>query len=233
MGFADTAQTEAEVEFLFNVLDFQSNAKVLDLCCGYARHATLMSERSTLHVTGMDLSADYLQIAKQGHAGSNLHFVRGDMRRVPFHDSFDVVINLFTSFGFFETDEENETVLKQIHRALKPGGQFLLDYENKFHFVQNDVLQKERCWWRDDSGSLYLIENSYDANTERERLRVLKFENETITESGYNIRLYSLPELKRMLERTGFQLVQVWGDFNAEPYSVQSRRLITLSRKVL
>jgi SAM-dependent methyltransferase len=184
-------------------------------------------------VTGMDLSEDYLDIAENRLSAPNLEFIKGDMRDIPFSNHFDAVINMFTSFGFFESDEENETVIKQVNKSLKTRGLFLLDYENKFYFVFNDVFKKEKYWEKLDDNHYILYENNYDALNEREIFTVHFIEDGGVKRSsGYNIRLYSFPEISAMLKRNGFEVLDVWGDYRATRYSVRSKRLITLSRKI-
>lgn len=232
-GFGDSEQSESEAVFVADVLDLTPESRLLDLCCGYGRHSFAIAEKSGCSVTGLDLSAEFIEVANEKYASPLTDYVRGDMREIPYSEQFDSVTNLFTSFGFFPDDEENEQVLTQVNRALKPNGMFLLDYENKFNFVINDVLKGGRSWRRVDENTVCLISNVYDVMNEREVFSAtIKAEGRDDVTVGYDIRLYSLPELKRMLTRNGFELVQVWGDFDKSEYSVHSRRLITLSRKV-
>ena len=233
VGFASEEQTRQEVQFVIEALDCPKGSKVLDLCCGYGRHSYVLAKSGEVEVTGLDLSDDYLKIARDQYSAPNLTFTKGDMREIPFEKDFDAVVDLFTSFGFFESDEENESVIWQVNKALKVGGLFLLDYENKFYFVYHDVFQKEKLWRKIDEARYYLLENSYDVMTEREIFKAMFIDKgEVKRSSGYSIRLYSYPELQTMLFRNGFEVLKVWGDFQGGPYSVKSRRLITLSKKV-
>jgi hypothetical protein len=155
------------------------------------------------------------------------------MRDISFKNYFDAVINMFTSFGFFDSDRENENVITQVNKSLKKHGLFLLDYENKFYFVFNDVFKKGKYWEKLDDNNYIFYENTYDAMNEREIFNVHFIENGRVKmSSGYNIRLYSFPEISAMLKRNGFEVLDVWGDYHANMYSVRSKRLITLSRKI-
>jgi ubiquinone/menaquinone biosynthesis C-methylase UbiE len=233
VGFASAEQTRTEANFVKHALSLAAGSKVLDLCCGYGRHTKALADSTDWEITGLDLSDDYLAVARAQFSAPNVEYHHGDMRDVPFENHFDAVINLFTSFGFFESDEENEQVLRQVHRALKPRGVFLLDYENKIHFISNDVKKKRRDWKVGEDGQCYLFENEYDVLNEREIFKVSVIENGRLKEvTGYNIRLYGFPEIKRMLSENGFGVVSVWGDYDGSAYSVESRRLITLSRKL-
>jgi ubiquinone/menaquinone biosynthesis C-methylase UbiE len=232
-GFATPEQTQREAAFVVKVLNITSETKLLDLCCGYGRHAYEIAKLSHCNIIGVDWSNEYLAMAKEHYSTPEITYRKGDMRDLPFDGEFDAVINLFTSFGFFDTDVKNEQVIQEVCQALKPGGLFLLDYENKFWFVHNDVQRKQRFWQKKDSDTYHLIENTYDVMNEREVYAVTILQRGTVVDQvGYSIRLYSLPELRAILNRQGFELVHVWGDYEGNSYSVDSKRLITLSRKV-
>jgi ubiquinone/menaquinone biosynthesis C-methylase UbiE len=233
VGFASAQQTEKEVNFVKDALNCPKNAKILDLCCGYGRHTYLLAKSGNYHMTGLDLSDHYLDIAGTKFSHPQITYVKGDMRNIPYENYFDAVINLFTSFGFFDRDEENETVIKQVYKALKPGGMFLLDYENKFYFVYNDVFRKERYWEKISKDKYLLFENEFDAEKEREVFKVHVLEKGILKEtSGYNIRLYSFPEIKKMLAGNQFEIIRTWGDYRGNRYSAHSKRLIILSRSL-
>jgi ubiquinone/menaquinone biosynthesis C-methylase UbiE len=233
VGFPSKEDTERQVAFVLKTLNLPSRAKILDLCCGYGRVTSLLAKGNDYRITGVDLSEDFLQIARSEFSCPNIKYVQGDMRNLTFKNEFDAVVNLFTSFGYFETDEENEKVLRQINKALKTNGLFLLDYENKFNFVINEVLKKKRSWYNTKHHQLYLIENDYDFLNEREIVSFRQYKDGAIVKQVcYNIRLFSFPELKTMLIRNGFEILEVWGDFGGAPTSVESKRLITLSKKI-
>ncbi len=233
VGFPSPEQTELETTFVKHVLKLPPHSKILDLCCGYGRHTYSLSKAGDYKMTGVDLSDDYLKMAKSKFSAPNIDYFKGDMRNLSFEDCFDAVINLFTSFGFFDSDDENEKVLKEVNKVLKKNGLFLLDYENKFFFVFNDVFKKEKYWKKIGDNCYYLCESSYDIINEREIFKAHLIKNGKIeATTGYNIRLYSFPEIKRMLIRNGFEIKQVWGNYFFNPYSVKSKRLIILSKKV-
>ena len=232
-GFADSEQTRREAAFVVKALNVTSKTKLLDLCCGFGRHSSEIAKIAHCSIAGVDWSDEYLAIAKEHYSGPGIEYRKGDMRDLPFDGEFDAAVNLFTSFGYFDADAENEQVLHEVNRALKPSGLFLLDYENKFWFVRNDVQTKRRSWQKKDSETYYLIENKYDVIKEREVYSIAILQRGTVVdEVGYSIRLYSLPELQSMLDRQGFELVQVWGDYEGNPYTVDSKRMITLSKKM-
>lgn len=233
VGFPEDQETRSQAAFVQNVLGLKPENRVLDLCCGYGRHARALAEIAGCHLVGLDLSEDYLAIASRDNTYPGVEFVHGDMRDIPFSNEFDAVINLFTSFGFFIDDAENENVLHQVRKALRPGGLFLLDYENKFYFVYNDVFQKEKYEWHSPQGEIFACENKFDIHSEREIFKVvIKKGDRVLDASGYDIRLYGLPEITKMLIRNGFKCLATWGDYDEQPCSVRSRRVIVLSSAI-
>jgi len=232
-GFGDSAQTRKEAEFTAEALGLSSDSTLLDICCGFGRHAFEISHLTGCSVAGVDLSDEYLAAAKEKYKSDKIKYVKGDMRDFHVDGKFDTAVNLFTSFGFFDQDDENEKVIRQANLHLKKDGLFLLDIENKFNFIFNDVLKKEDKWQQLDSGKYCLMHNEYDIINEREIfLAKIVEQGKSDVNVGYNIRLYSLPELKVMLNRNGFDLVSFWGDFDKSAYTIYSRRLITLWKKV-
>jgi len=233
VGFKDDATTRKEVNFILKALDLPEHSKILDLCCGYGRHSIELAKRG-YHVVGLDLSERYLQLGKKRAKEENVDvtFVQGDMRELPWIGEFDGVINMFTSFGFFEGDKENLKVLENVSKALKERGIFLLDVENKYYFILNDVLRKGKDWIEYDDGSIALISNNYDVLREREIMKVKIIKGNIVKESGYSIRLYSYPELVVMLRKVNLEPYAVYGDYDFTPLRLTSKRLIILSRKV-
>ena len=136
--------TLIEIGFVQQVLRLPVGSEVLDLCCGHGRHSVLLA-KAGLNMTGLDLSEQYLKQAARyaTSAGVELQLVHSDMRQIPFESRFDAVINLFTSFGYLSSDKEDVRVLKQVSKALKPDGKFLIDLINRDWVISNN-LEDER-----------------------------------------------------------------------------------------
>ena len=123
----DEAEARRAVALLVREGVVKTGARVLDLACGAGRHAVELAQQGA-RVTGLDLSAVLLKAARARWPGP---LVRADMRYLPLRSgSFDAVLNLFTSFGYFASDEESEGVLRDVARVLVPGGWFALDFLN-------------------------------------------------------------------------------------------------------
>jgi len=123
---------------------------VLDLGCGTGRHSRHLAGRG-FDVTGIDLSAESLRLARASE-GSNLRFLRQDMR-LPFRAGpFDHILNLFTSFGYFDDPSDHMSVVHNIASALRPGGTLVLDYLNvryaEAHLVAAEVVERPEVAFR-------------------------------------------------------------------------------------
>ena len=133
----DPANTATEVANIVALLELEPPGRILDLACGYGRHALLLAERG-FDVVGLDLSGDLLAEARYraSQRGLTIDFVQGDMRRLPFQAEFDALINVFTSFGYFE-DAENAQVLEEAAKCLRPQGRFLIEMINRDGILRN------------------------------------------------------------------------------------------------
>ena len=209
---------------------FQPQGKrLLDLGCGMGRHAVSLAKLGH-EVVGIDLSERSISNAKEAHRKYEaLSFVRADMRSLIDHvekDSFDGILLLFTSFGYFEQDEDHQKVLKQIHQALRTGGHFLLDYFN-VEAVQAKLTPHEfveRDGW------------SFEINRRIENGWVEKsigYKNE----QGFSkhalerVRSFSPDDLKSMCESIGFHDVELFGNYQLEGLLANSPRCILVARK--
>lgn len=224
-------RAEKEAAFVRRVLGLGPGDRVLDLCCGQGRHAVLLA-RYGLRVAAQDLSAEYLDMARQ-HAvstGIELETAQSDMRQVAFKGAFDAVINMFTAFGYLESEEEDIKVLAQVQKALKPGGKLLLDTLNREWVVSNYI---QNDWRTSEDGTIYLEHRELDLTTSRNHVSftIISPDGTCRQSGGHHIRLYTLTEMIGMLKQTGLELVEVYGGFDGEPYSVDSRRMIVVAHK--
>jgi SAM-dependent methyltransferase len=223
------SQASREVESIIKMMALKPKAKILDLCCGYGRHSIELTQKG-FEVTGYDLSDFFLEKAKKDSAtlGQKTEFIKGDMRELPFEGKFDAVVNLFTSFGFFDDEKDDLKVLKGVCKALKPKGLFLLDLKNREQLIRN--FQRRR--WHPEKDFIMLEDNFFDLFTGRwESTRTLLFENGKKREYSFSLRLYTFAEILNLLKRAGFVLESVYGDFAFIEYGLDSPRMILISRK--
>jgi SAM-dependent methyltransferase len=223
-------QVRREVDFIVKALDLPAEAKVLDLCCGQGRHSLELARRG-FQVVGVDLSEALLYAARKRaeSEGLSVTFLHCDMREIDFADEFDAVINMFTSFGYLESEAEDEKVLGKVAQALKSGGKFLLDVVNRDRLVR-DFQARE--WHAADEGWLVLEERTFDHLSGRMETRWVCVARDGVRyERLSSVRLYTTSELRTMLERAGLKVTNLFGDYDGSPYSWDSQRLIVVSCK--
>lgn len=223
--------TAKEAEFIALTLGLKAGDQILDLCCGQGRHAVILASLG-IKVTGQDQSNEYLNDARAAAAerSIDLPLVKSDMRKIPFACKFDAVINMFTSFGYFETEEEDRQVLTAIHKALKSGGQLLMDLLNRDWVIANNRPADRRV---NGDGTIVLERRKLNLETNRNEVTFTFIDSEgNKRESfGHRIRLYTLDEITLMMSDTGFELQRVYGGFDSQPYSASARRMIVAARK--
>jgi SAM-dependent methyltransferase len=221
-------RTAQEVAGVMTMLELRRGARILDLCCGQGRHAVPLAGAG-YRMTGLDRSSYLLAQAQRaaGEAGIEVHWVRGDMRWLPWREQFDACVNLFTAFGYFEDDAENEQVLRQVYNVLKPGGTFLLDVSNRdYHLL--------RLWpngWRRHGRAVILEDTDFDPITCRFTMTFTWAEGAKWESLTHSVRHYTAPELAGMLKRAGLTPVAFHGDFDGSDFDLYTKRLIVVSRK--
>ena len=218
----------AEVEQVLALLGIGPGAHILDLCCGVGRHSLELARRG-FQVTGVDRTQLYLDRAsRQAEAeGLEIEFVQRDMRAFCRPDAFDAVVNLFTSFGYFEDPEDDQRVAMNVYRSLKSGGVFLIDIMGK------EVLARifsERDWYEED-GVLILQEREITKNWSWMENRWIILADSNRTELNLSHRVYSAVELASLLTECGFAHIDAYGDFEGSAYDHLARRLVIVAHK--
>lgn len=222
------AGTDQEVRFITAVLELPAGSDILDLYCGYGRHAIELA-RMGYAVTGIDATQAFLDIAVQKAAEEKVAvtFRQGDMRQLAYDGAFDAVINMFAAFGYF-ADDENAAVVRRVARALKPGGLFLIDLLNREWMVRNNLNR----YWRHPSGEYvlsYKVELRQGVATMKRVL--LNQVSGAKTQYEFVLRAYSLPELEAVLDKSGLRVKATFGGFDGRPYGSDAPRMIILARK--
>ncbi len=236
--------TDKQVSFLINKLKPISKKKILDLGCGYGRH-TLKLAKLGCSIIGLDYSKLFLNIAKRQAAkeGIKANFVTGDMRKLGFKNKFDAVICMFTSFGYFNEYTDHEDTIRGVAKALKSKGIFLLDLNNPARrlagIIKNGKLDKKRKIlitkkiFKLSNGLKVTITQEFDLIKMRWKLIRQWKEGKRNKKYSSDIYLFTLPEIKHLLEHNGFKVEKTWGDFDGSLFNLESRRLIILARKKL
>lgn len=225
----DEGQTSQEAQALIRMLQLTTGQRILDLACGFGRHSIVLAEKG-FAVTGYDLSESFLNKAREmaDSLGVGLNLQQGDMREIPYVEEFDAVINMFTAFGFFESEDEDLRVLQGVFKALKPGGQFLMDVVNREYAVANLVNRR----WTQENHAYMLEERFFDFFRSRMELNnKLILPSGEVKEANFSVRLYTLTEMLDFFYKAGLVLTDVYGDFSGALYDAQSPRMILVASK--
>ena len=219
-------RSDAEVAALVELLELDSPQKILDLACGFGRHANRLAALGHA-VTGVDLTPGFLEIARSQAAamGVNIDYRQGDMRTMDFREEFDVVLLLFTSFGYFE-DDENVQVMAAIARALKPGGLLRFDIANRDVVVKTlpavEVVDK--------GVDLMINRLSFDPLSGRFHNRRIAIRDGVRKDKPFSIRLYNATEIRDLLNRAGLEVHKLLG-YDGQPLTGDSRGMVIVARK--
>ncbi len=218
---------DADATALVGLIDSEvplAGRNVLDLGCGPGRHAGQLGKRGAL-VTGFDLSPALLNRA-QRRSDRPLHLVRGDMRFLPFRpDSFDVVVNLFTSFGYFSDDREHRDVIAASGRLLKPRGSFVLDYFNAER-VRADLIPREEL----TTGAQKVVIERRITGDDRYVVKEIHLmgDGRSFVE---RVRLFAPAELEGLLLEAGLEVKRKFGDYHGGPLTDRSTRVIFVASR--
>jgi len=215
-----------ESAFAIQQLRLCDSCAVLDLCCGNGRHMKHLL-RHTPRVIGLDYSPVLLGLAQRLLGGDGA-LLRGDMRAIPFNESFDAVANFFTSFGYFTNEAENLAVAEGIARALKPRGRFFMDYLNPVHVAANLEGESSRM-----AGDYEIIERRWlDNETCRvNKTMVVQLDGVEVNRSSESVRLYEQDELVALLDSAGLKVEAIYGDYEGSKVADNLPRQIVVGTR--
>lgn len=206
-------------------LELEEGMRVLDLACGRGRHARYLNKLN-LDVLGLDISEESIKDAKK-YENRSLSFKVHDMRD-PFPvNNLNVVCNLFTSFGYFNDTNSNLSVLHNINQSLVKGGVLVLDYLNAYKVIEQLVREEEKLI----NGVKFKIKRYIKDHRIFKEIEIFD-ENyhETFTEK---VQAIDLETFEKLLNIAGFRIYQLWGEYDASPFSkIDSSRLIIFSQKI-
>ena len=230
LPFLTPQATQAEAEFVIDTLTLAPGAQVLDVGCGYGRHAMELAARG-FHVVGLDLSTPLLLRGGEEAARRNLtiNFIRGDMRELDFENQFDAAYCLFSTFGYFD-DETNKKALQNIARALKPNGKVVIEILNRDYLISD---LPTRVWWEGD-GCVVLEEVELNYFSSRIQVnRSVVFDDGRQLEQEISVRAYSLHEVGKLMHAAGFRVLEVSGGYQTRGrfFGNQSRHIIVLAER--
>lgn len=225
-------RTRREVEGVASLLGLVAGQRVLDCPTGYGRHAVGLAEMG-FEVVGSDINSEMLAGAMAA-AGEmpGVRFVKENMQDLSYSNEFDAVINLFFSIGFFETEEENDAIVRNFYNALKPGGKFMMHTDiNVPRIVAGDYKLHERRNLM--SGRQLEIIESYEPSQKRLTGQwILINADETRQELPvYSHRIYTFDDFAELCYKTGFTDVKGYGDWEGAALSDASEDMIVVAEK--
>ncbi|MDR3333429.1 MAG: class I SAM-dependent methyltransferase [Treponema sp.] len=202
--------------------------RVLDLCCGFGRISLELARRG-FTVTGVDITESYLQTAREDAAYEQLsiELIRADARSFIRPCFFDVVTNLYISFGYFEHPQDDRLMVRNVFESLKPGATFIIETLGK-EIAVRDFVERE---WFTRGGFMVLTEYTPLDSWGSIKNRWILINDETRIERTFTQRLYAASELRSLLLETGFGAVELYGDWDESPYDNRAAMLIAVARK--
>jgi SAM-dependent methyltransferase len=218
---------EQEVEEILGFLHPPAGGAVEDLGCGRGRHAIPLARRG-FRVAGVDISENMLRLARSRAERERVQveWVMEDMRTFCRPGAFDLALSLFTSFGYF-SDAENQQVLDNIGKSLRRGGMLLLDLRNAGKGLSR--LEDMDMTVEVPSGSLRMSIR-FDRRTMRASAEHTLTRSDGIRiSSAFDVRVYSMEELSRMIRKAGMEVKDFHGSLSGSPFTDESTRMVTLA----
>ncbi len=224
--FAAAAEEVEQVRKLVGI----GKGNVLDLACGPGRHAVEFAQVG-FSVTGVDMSPYLLGLArdKAKELGVQVEWVQDDMRSFSRENEYDLVVNLFSSFGYFATPDDDAQVLGNVYKSLKSGGIFIMDLIGKelLARVFQPTLSSEL-----EDGRVLVQRQKIINDWEQVENQWILLQGENNRKFSFKMRLYSARELRTLLLQSGFQNVTVFGGLEGSAYDSTAGRLVLVAGKI-
>jgi SAM-dependent methyltransferase len=220
-------RSDVEVAGLVQIGRLDTPLRILDVPCGFGRHTNRLAAFGH-HMTGVDMYPGFLELARRDAEarGVQVDYRQGDMRHLEFEAEFERVMMLFTSFGYFE-DEDNFHVLENVARALTPEGLFILDVPNRDMAMKNIHPVN----FTEKNGDLMIDRVSFDTLTGRLHNRRIVIRNGVRKDKPFFVRLFNPTELRDWLLLAGMDIAQMYGGYDVSPISEDSRRMIVVAKR--
>jgi len=222
------AQAPSEIENVLTLVNFNGQ-RILDMPCGPGRHTVVLAQQG-YQVTGVDHSEYLLAKAEKYARDSNIavEWVKADMRDFSRTNAYDLVQNLFSSFGYFEDQDDDIKLLSNFYESLRSGGKIILDLKSR------EILTRD---WTPDLSTPVQVNSQLSEKLELDPDKRWIRTEWTVIRHGkrhryhFQLRLYSADELSTLLTRAGFVNVRTYGSLAGVPYSDESLRLVIVAEK--
>lgn len=222
----DEKEAGAFIDKLLAYLQPAPGALMLDVACGRGRHAKYLADQGFV-VTGIDLSIESINAAKRLE-NDHLSFFQHDMR-MPFRiNYFDVVFNFFTSFGYFETQRDNDNALRTLKNSMKPGGRLVLDYLNSTyvaaHLVPGEVKEIDHV--------VFDIRREMEDGRFLKQINIVDQQKPLRTSFTESVKAFTRADFEIMFARQGLHILDIFGDYNFNAYDeLRSPRMVIIGEK--
>lgn len=222
------ANAAAELDHAAHLLQLRPGERILDLCCGTGRHSLELARRGYA-VVGVDRTVSFIEKAQNQAREAQLavDFVVSDMQAYCQPGSFDVVLNLFGSFGYFADPEDDRQVVRNMFATLRPGGRFLIETMGK-EIAARGFQERE---WSEQGDTLVLAERKAVQHWSRIQTRWIVIKGQERVEHHVSVRSYSAVELSALLVDGGFGMVQVYGNLAGRAYDHEAQRLVVVGTR--
>jgi SAM-dependent methyltransferase len=220
----DNKEAETFIGNLVELIQLPLHSQLLDLACGKGRHSITLYTHG-YNVLGVDLSPHSIDAAEY-FSNENLQFQVHDMREVIPGKKFDGVFNLFTSFGYFDSSEDNIRVLQSVHEMLNPDGVLVIDFMNASKVIANLVTEETK----EIDGITFHINRKYDGS---HIFKYIQFEADGENHNYMErVQALKLIDFEFLLQHCGFNLIRTFGNFELKAFDeTTSDRLILIARK--
>jgi len=217
-------EAELFIDNLCALLKPVANSRILDIASGRGRHSVYLSKKG-YDVSGIDLSFTNIKFSKQ-FENETLHFFQHDMRHLFFVNYFDIALNMFTSFGYFDTERDHVNALKSFRKSLKADGVLVLDYFNTEKILKNLARQEVKTVENIDFNISKKVANG-------KIIKSIAFEHR---DKDYHfkeeVKAFTLSDFERLFQLSGFKVDKVFGDYNLGAFEPnKSDRLIFICSK--
>lgn len=220
----DEQEAEFFIKNLVNKLALLPNSYILDIACGKGRHSIIFNKLGFI-VNGIDISPENIKEA-QKYANSRLQFYVHDMRKLFRINYYHLAVNLFSSFGYFKSDNEHQQAVNNMYKCLKPGGFLVIDFLNAYKVINTLVPAEDKLI----DNVQFIIERKFNKGNIIKSIEVIDGDKQyNFTEI---VKAFEFKDFETFLKRAGFQINNKYGDYALNPFDeTVSDRLIIFAQK--
>lgn len=221
-------QAEEQADDIIKMTGVESGA-VLDLCCGPGRHSVPLGKKG-FQVTGIDLQPMLIAKAQEysSREGVAIEYVEENMLTFKRPNAFNLVISMFSSFGYFRAPEDDFRVIENVYHSLKPDGKLLIDVRGKeIHAMENTTCFSQEM----ANGDIIFHRSKVNKDWTQSKADWVYISGQNAQKFEMSVNLYCGAELRSLLQKAGFSGVRVYGDLKGGPYDQNAKRLVVVAEK--